>query len=193
MRSLWFHSLLVFFSRGVGSADCSDDCWRIRSTRHTQTRTHCLMVPVVRALRIHCRSRVLKGISTRLVVLSRSLALSGYMRWCVVFAPTSSSKPVVGAWFILQGEGEDLIASRLFSNDLISIEVYFPPRVSQRCDKLDYLSYSSKRQRQHATPATTTILIKAKRSQKHTRDKNHNGSQSKRRFVTIKGPFAAQQ
>lgn len=61
------------------------------------------MVPVVRALMIHCRSRVLKGISTRLVVLSRSMALSGYMTWWVVLAPTSSSKPLVGAWFILQG------------------------------------------------------------------------------------------
>lgn len=59
------------------------------------------MVPVVRALMSHWRSRVLKGISTRLVVLSRSIALSGYMTWWVVLAPTSPSKPVVGAWFIL--------------------------------------------------------------------------------------------
>lgn len=59
------------------------------------------MVPVVRALIIHCRSRVLKGTSTRLVPLSRSLALSGYITWCVVLAPTSFSKPVVRAWFIL--------------------------------------------------------------------------------------------
>lgn len=41
--------------------------------------THSLMEPVVKALVIHCRSRVLKGMSRRLVVLSRSIALSGYM------------------------------------------------------------------------------------------------------------------
>lgn len=63
--------------------------------------TYCLMVPVVRALITHCRSRVLKGISTRLVPLSRFLALSGYSTWCVVLVPTSSSKPSVSAWFIL--------------------------------------------------------------------------------------------
>lgn len=66
--------------------------------------TYSSMVPVVRALMIHWRSRVLKGISTRLVLLSRSMALSGYMTWWVVLEPTSSSKPAVGAWFILWGQ-----------------------------------------------------------------------------------------
>lgn len=62
------------------------------------------MVPVVRALIIHWRSRVLNGISTILVLLSKSLALSGYMTWWVVLVPTSTSKPAVGAWFILHGQ-----------------------------------------------------------------------------------------
>lgn len=72
-------------------------------------RTYCLIVPVVRALIIHCRSKVLKGISTRLVPLSRSLALSGYMMWWVVLVPTSSSNPEVGAWFILHGHERERV------------------------------------------------------------------------------------
>ena len=77
--------------------------WRLQALRPCAF-THCLMVPVVKALMSHCRSWVLYGISTRLVSLSRLTALSGYMRWCVVRAPTSSSNPWVGALFILQGK-----------------------------------------------------------------------------------------
>lgn len=57
--------------------------------------------PVDRALVIHTRSRVLKGTRTKLTLAARFLALSGYMKWWVVRLPASSSKPTVGARFIL--------------------------------------------------------------------------------------------
>lgn len=66
--------------------------------------TYNLIWPVERALAIQSRSRVLKGTSTKLTLAGRFLALSGYMKWCVVRPPTSPSKPTVGAWFILGTE-----------------------------------------------------------------------------------------
>lgn len=57
-----------------------------------------------RALVIHTRSRVLKGTRTKLTLAARFLALSGYMKWCVVRLPASSSKPTVGARLILGTE-----------------------------------------------------------------------------------------
>lgn len=60
--------------------------------------------PVDRALVIHTRSRVLKGTRTKLTLAARFLALSGYMKWCVVRLPASSSKPTVGARLILGTE-----------------------------------------------------------------------------------------
>lgn len=57
-----------------------------------------------RALVIHTRSRVLKGTRTKLTLAARFLALSGYMKWCVVRLPASSSKPTVGARLILGAE-----------------------------------------------------------------------------------------
>ena len=58
---------------------------------------HNRICPVDRALAIHRRSRALKGTSTKLTLAGRFLALSGYMKWCVVRLPTSCSKPTVGA------------------------------------------------------------------------------------------------
>lgn len=66
--------------------------------------TYNLIWPVERALAIQSRSSVLKGTSTKLTLAGRFLALSGYMKWCVVRPPTSPSKPTVGAWFILGRE-----------------------------------------------------------------------------------------
>lgn len=64
--------------------------------------SHKRIWPVERALVIHNRSRVLKGTSTKLTLAARFLALSGYMKWCVVRLPASSSYPTVGARFILE-------------------------------------------------------------------------------------------
>lgn len=47
--------------------------------------------PVDRALVIQTRSSVLKGTSTKLTLAARFLALSGYMKWWVVWLPASSS------------------------------------------------------------------------------------------------------
>lgn len=63
------------------------------------------MVPVVVALTTHSRSRILKGTRTMLTFSASSLKLSGYTRWWVVLLPTSTSNPMVGALFILEGEG----------------------------------------------------------------------------------------
>lgn len=57
--------------------------------------------PVDRALVIQTRSSVLKGTRTKLTLAARFLALSGYIKWWVVWLPASSSKPTVGARFIL--------------------------------------------------------------------------------------------
>lgn len=96
-------------------------------------------MPMVRALMIHCRSRVLKGIKTRLVLLSRSMALSGYMTWWVVLVPTSFSKPVVGAWFILRG---------LRSRDIyFGVILSFPP--SQDSSDWVFVSPTCCRNRKH--------------------------------------------
>lgn len=64
--------------------------------------THKRICPVERALVIHNKSRVLKGTSTKLTLAARFLALSGYMKWCVVRLPASSSQPTVGARLILE-------------------------------------------------------------------------------------------
>jgi len=47
--------------------------------------------PVDRALVIQTRSSVLKGTRTKLTLAARFLALSGYMKWWVVWLPASSS------------------------------------------------------------------------------------------------------
>lgn len=65
-----------------------------------------LTSPVDSALVSHSRSLSLNGSRMRLTPGSRSLALSGYMMWCVVRFPTSFSKPRVIALFILKKEEE---------------------------------------------------------------------------------------